>query len=353
MRLQLRLLILAVGLVTSTLPVAGLAQGGAQSESSEESESSEAESAETSEGADASKGDEESGAPESESSETSGVQRASGDDGAADGESEGATESGEGAGETPETGPGGQKLRQEYPGTEESKQGQMESDRIEGLQFEEGQEPGRAYDVKIKELETRIDDLKEKVFQSKSRVVLLKETVLGGNLSGSRAMIVHTNELGGQFKLRRAMYSLDGNRVFNESKKTGKLKGNEFKVYDGSISAGNHNVSVLLEYKGSGYGVFNYMKGYEMKITSSCQFEAEAGKATILRVSATKKGGALRDSMKSADVKCEIETTDVSQDQLQENSGDGGGSPTPSESGGDGGAESESESSGAPAEGSS
>ncbi|MFB6351735.1 MAG: hypothetical protein ABEK29_08110, partial [Bradymonadaceae bacterium] len=151
--------------------------------------------------------------------------------------------------ETAETGPGGKKLRDDYPASDKAKQKKMDTKRIEGLQFEEGENPSDAYNLEIQELETKIDDLKEKVFQSKSRVVLLKETVLGGNLSGSRAVIVHTDELGGRFKLQRAMYSLNGNRVFNESKKTGNLPSKKkFKVYDDSLTAGQHNVSILLEY---------------------------------------------------------------------------------------------------------
>lgn len=213
---------------------------------------------------------------------------------------------------TPETGPGGREMRSDYPGKDEAKQGQMETDRIEGLQFKEGQNPSEAYDVQIQELETKIDDLKEKVFQSKSRVVLLKETVLGGNLSGSRAVIKHVNGLGGRFKLRRAMYSLDGNRVFNQSQKSGELPGvNEFSVYDDSITTGQHNVSVLLEYRGSGFGIFNYMEGYRFEITSSCQFTAEAGKTTTLKVHAVDKAGAFAGVERKPGIKCELKKKDL------------------------------------------
>ncbi|MFU8806709.1 MAG: hypothetical protein ACNA8W_23070, partial [Bradymonadaceae bacterium] len=83
-------------------------------------------------------------------------------------------------------GPGGTPLRTDYPGTEASLQPRMDTDRIEGLEFGEGGS-AEAYDLRVKELETKIDDLKEKVFRSKSRIVLLKETVLSGNLAGSRA----------------------------------------------------------------------------------------------------------------------------------------------------------------------
>jgi hypothetical protein len=334
MRRTALLVAFAFGFVVAALPGIAAAQG----DSSSESEAEPSESTETSgesENKGASENEETGGGDEKEKDETEkekskeeGAEEASestSNEKESSPEERNAEKGSDEGEEVPEEGPGGQKLRQDYPGTEESKTGQMESDRIEGLKFDEGEEPGKAYDVEIQELETKVDDLKEKVFQSKSRVVLLKETVLGGNLSGSRAMIVHSNEIGGNFRLRRAMFSLDGNRIFDESGQNEKLEREKFKVYDGNIGSGSHNVSILLEYQGSGYGVFNYMKAYEMKITSSCQFEAEPGKATVLRVAAVKNGGAVEEAMKNADVRCKIETTDISQQEVQSDSGEGAG----------------------------
>lgn len=250
--------------------------------------------------------------------------------------------------EKAQTGPGGKKLNTDYPANDKAKQEKMETERIEGLQFEEDEDPSDAYNLEIQELETKIDDLKERVFQSKSRVVLLKETVLGGNLSGSRAVIVHNGQLGGRFKLQRAMYSLDGNRVFNESKKTGKLPEKKtFKVYDDSLTTGQHNLSILLEYRGSGFGIFSYMKGYEFKITSSCQFTAKAGKLATLKVKSVSKAGALKDVQKQPGIQCELSHTDLSEADVETSSSDqdkgnnkgsaansGGGNSSSGESGG-------------------
>lgn len=216
-------------------------------------------------------------------------------------------------------GPGGRDIREDYPGTDEAMQSQMKTDRIEGLEFEGEGAPSKAYDLKLQELETKIDDLKEKVFQSKSRVVLLKETVLGGNLSGSRAVIVHKNKLGPRFKLKRAMYSLDGSRVFNESRDGGGLKkSNQFKVFDSSVTAGNHNISILLEYEGGPVGIFSYMKGYQFKVRSSCPFDAQEGKATMIEIQAVRGGGAFKDMKDKADIRCKISTKDLTQDTMDD-----------------------------------
>lgn len=219
----------------------------------------------------------------------------------------------------PSKGPGGREMREDYPGTDEAMQSNMETDRIEGLEFEGEGAPSEAYDMRLQELETKIDDLKEKVFQSKSRVVLLKETVLGGNLSGSRAVIVHRNRLGPRFKLKRAMYSLDGSRVFNESREGGGLKKSDrIKVFDSSVTAGNHNVSILLEYEGGPVGIFSYMKGYQFKVRSSCPFDAQEGKATMIEIQAVRGGGAFSDMEKKADIRCEITTKDLTEDTMDD-----------------------------------
>lgn len=350
---KLSTFVLALALTVPMVPAVAGAQDGTQSgasDSSSESDTSTAESAD--QASESNAGDDESSASNEEATaeETSNEESSESTDGekAEQADKSGATgeessgeetsgdseESKKSEAKQAEYGPGGRKLRKDYPGTDESKEGQMDTKRIEGLEFKEGKKPEEAYEVQIRELETKIGDLKEKVFQSKSRVVLLKETVLGGNLSGSRALIVHTNELGGRFKLQRAMYSLDGNRIYNESRKTGGITNEkEIKIYDGSITAGNHNVSVLLEYQGSGFGVFNYMKGYNFRITSSCQFEAKQGKASVLKVRSVPAGGAFSDVSKKPGIKCELTTTDLSKDDLQADKSDSGPSGEENSSG--------------------
>ena len=319
--------ILALGLAIVGMPaVAGAQEEGKSSESETAESTTEADDgSSTSDDKTSAEGDE-AKADSGDGSGGDGAKAGNADEQNADKTAEkGQSEDGEADGE--QVGPGGKKMRTDYPADEKAKQKKMETDRIEGLQFDEGEDPSGAYNVEIQELETKIDDLKEKVFQSKSRVVLLKETVLGGNLSGSRAVIVHNDKLGGRFKLQRAMYSMDGNRVFNESQKTGKLPASKkFKVYDDSLTTGQHNVSVLLEYQGSGYGIFNYMKGYRFKITSSCQFTAKAGKLTTLTVMAVNKSGALSDVEKQPGIQCEIQTTDLTDAKVESSTDDDGSS---------------------------
>jgi len=236
---------------------------------------------------------------------------------AAASEGEAPAEAGE-PGQPPEekVGPGGRALRTDYPGTDEALRERMDTDRIEGLEIDPDQ-PQEAYTMRVKELETKIDDLKEKVFQSKTRIVLLRETLLSGNLAGARASIVHRSDLGAAYKLRRATYSLDGTKVYGQVDNDGSLsEKNVFEVYNGGISPGNHTLSVSLQYQGSGYGLFTYFEGYEFPIKSSCQFEAKEGKVVQVRATPYEAGDATTSKEDRPNFKCEVKYFDSTQDDV-------------------------------------
>lgn len=213
---------------------------------------------------------------------------------------------------TPENvlGPGGRPLRTDYPGTEESLQSRMDTNQVQGLSVD-GDQPQEAYQMRIQELETKIDDLKEKVFQSKTRIVLLRETLLSGNLAGARAILIHKTELGSAFKLREALYSLDGSKIFGQVDKNDSLADKRtFEFYNGTVSPGAHNLSIYLKYQGSGYGLFTYFDGYEFEIRSSCQFKAEEGKIAQINVVAFEQGNVATSKENRPSARCEIQYFD-------------------------------------------
>jgi hypothetical protein len=150
---------------------------------------------------------------------------------------------------------------------------------------------GEGYSVQLKQLEQRVSELKEQIFRSKARLNLLKETVLHGVIAGSRAMIVFKNEMGSAFKLVRVVFALDGVQIKSLADDTGKLNDAEkFEIFNGAIVPGPHTVMVMLVYRGSGFGVFNYFKGYKFTVRSSHTFTAGEGKLTEITVRGFEKG---------------------------------------------------------------
>ena len=148
------------------------------------------------------------------------------------------------------------------------------------------------YAVRLRDLEQRIDALKEQIFRSKARLSLLAETVLGGVVAGAQAVIIHENRMSSSYRLVKAVYALDGARLFSKADEEGTLGDQqEFEVYHGSIVPGEHNITVNLEYRGHGYGIFSYLKGYRFRVRSSHTFSAPEGKRITIRVVGYEKGG--------------------------------------------------------------
>lgn len=148
------------------------------------------------------------------------------------------------------------------------------------------------YAVRLRDLEQRINELKEQIFRSKARLSLLAETVLQGVVAGAQTVIQHENQMSGSYKLVKAVYALDGAPIFNRADEEGGLSEREqFDVYNGAIVPGEHTLTVNLEYRGHGYGIFSYLKGYRFKVRSSYSFTAPEGKAVQIRVVAYEKGG--------------------------------------------------------------
>jgi hypothetical protein len=168
-----------------------------------------------------------------------------------------------------------------------------------------------AFTTRVKTLEEQVVDLKEKIYRSKARLLLLQETVLGGDLStGARAVLVHKDEMGSSFVLESVAYALDGAPIFTKVNDNGDLdKREEFEIFNGRIVPGQHQVAVRLVYRGNGYGVFSYLEGYKFKVQSSYTFNAEAGKVTTVRVVGFEKGGLTTDLKDRPAVRYDIEVS--------------------------------------------
>jgi hypothetical protein len=149
-----------------------------------------------------------------------------------------------------------------------------------------------AFTTRVKTLEEQVVDLKEKIFRTKARLLLLQETVLGGDLSqGAGALIVHRNELSSIFALRAIAYALDGAPLHSAADKDGDLaRREEFEIFNGRIVPGPHQLTVKMTYQGQGFGVFSYVDDYKFDVTASITFDAEPGKVTTLKAVAYDTG---------------------------------------------------------------
>ncbi len=166
---------------------------------------------------------------------------------------------------------------------------------------------GEGYSVQLKQLEQRVSELKEQIFRSKARLNLLKETVLHGVIAGSRAIITHKNEMGSSFRLVKLVYAVDGAQIYAKADDSGSLdEKREFEIFNGSIVPGNHTISVQMIFRGHGYGIFSYLKGYKFTVRSSHTFTAGEGRQTGITVHAYEKGNITTELKDRPAVKFEV-----------------------------------------------
>lgn len=151
---------------------------------------------------------------------------------------------------------------------------------------------GPTYAVRLRDLEQRIDELKEQIRRSHTRLSLLSDTILSGGGAGSRASIKFNNELSSAFRVTRVLVVLDGAVQYNKTDQSGTLsEQSEIPIFNGSVPPGDHTLQVLVNLQGNGYGVFSYLRGYRFEVRSSHSFTAVEGKTINLQTIAYEKGG--------------------------------------------------------------
>jgi len=151
---------------------------------------------------------------------------------------------------------------------------------------------GATYIVRLRDLEQRIDELKEQIRRSHTRLSLLSDTILSGGVGGARAEIRFKNDMSSAFRLTRALFVLDGAVQYNKQDDTGALAAQkEIPIFTGSIPPGDHTLQVLVQLRGHGYGVFSYLRGYRFEVKSDHSFTITEGKTIDLEAVAFEKGG--------------------------------------------------------------
>jgi len=151
---------------------------------------------------------------------------------------------------------------------------------------------GATYAVRLRDLEARVDELKDQIRRSHTRLALLSDTILSGGAAGSRAEVVFKNEMSSAFRLTRALFVVDGAVQYNRQDDTGALADQkEIPIFNGSMPPGDHTVQVILNFQGNGYGVFTYLRGYKFEVRSAHSFTAVEGKTLSLQATALEKGG--------------------------------------------------------------
>jgi hypothetical protein len=149
------------------------------------------------------------------------------------------------------------------------------------------------YTVRLRDLESRVDELKEQIRRSHTRLSLLSDTVLSGGVGGAEASIQFQNQLTNAYRVNRVLVVLDGVVQYKRQDDTGELSGQKLiPLFSGAVPPGDHTLQVVVGIQGHGYGVFSYLRGYKFEVKSTHSFTVSEGKVVKLDVAVLEKGGA-------------------------------------------------------------
>ena len=161
--------------------------------------------------------------------------------------------------------------------------------------------------VRMRRLEQKTQALKERAWQLKARVQMLKEQMIGGGV-GAQSLIAHANEMGSSFRLIKLIYTVDGTQVFVRTDETADnlYKTKSFDIFSGPIAPGNHTLAIVATYRGHGYGVFEYLSKYTFTARGNQSFIAGEGKLSKIDCRGHEKGGPTTPLEKRPAIDCKV-----------------------------------------------
>lgn len=145
----------------------------------------------------------------------------------------------------------------------------------------------------IRDLESELSPMKEQVFQTKTKVQDLKESVLHGKIIGSKAFISFENRAEGFFSFVSAEFFLDNELIKKIVVGKDQKTPSKVEIFNSDIPSGDHALKAKITYRGSDrsiYKAFAYFKGHEFLTESNENFSVDYGKTTTIKITTLDKG---------------------------------------------------------------
>ena len=159
-----------------------------------------------------------------------------------------------------------------------------------------GPQESSTTELKLRQLATLVEDLKNRVTAIRNRLNLMKEMLVEEQsaIGGAKIVIKHINKMGGSFKMIKLRYFLNGQLLqsYNaaNSRDEAVLSKRTISIPVGLVSPGNMKLKVFITYQGNGYGIFRYVRNWTWEVSAEHTFSIEAGKAYTLEVIGYEKG---------------------------------------------------------------
>lgn len=168
----------------------------------------------------------------------------------------------------------------------------------------EGATDGTEFRVRLRQLEQKVEELKEQIRQSHARLSLLSDTILAGGQGGGRVQIRFENELSAAWHIVEITVVFDGAVQYKKADESGALSAQKkTPIFSGAVPAGDHTVQVLIKLRGHGFGVFSYLRGIEAEVRHDHSFSLTQGQDVEVVAVAWEQGGPTTPAEKRPDVR--------------------------------------------------
>jgi hypothetical protein len=141
---------------------------------------------------------------------------------------------------------------------------------------------GGGANVRLENIRAQVDELQEKARQRHTQLMMIARALSSQNLA--RLDVDLSNDTSTAFKLSSAKVALDGVVQYERHDNLGDEK--KLPVFTGAVAPGAHTVTVEIVLQGNGYGVFTYLRGYKVTLTSTHTFVATEAKPSHVTAAA-------------------------------------------------------------------
>ena len=153
-------------------------------------------------------------------------------------------------------------------------------------------DPKEISDIKnmdTKALQEKIESIKGKVLDSKSKLIEVTKDKIDNEEPISYLSIQHTNDMSSRFNIIRLTYVLDGKSVYS-GYDLYKTSGSNYSIFNAYVAPGHHEVVVEAVYSGSSEGLFDYLRDYRIRVQRRYPFVVPDGKKVVVNGSSYEKG---------------------------------------------------------------
>ncbi|MEI6092047.1 MAG: hypothetical protein WCQ47_00010 [bacterium] len=165
-----------------------------------------------------------------------------------------------------------------------------------------------------KSLHEKIDSIRDKVFDAKSRLIETTKDDIVTSAPLAVLTIDHTNKMSSRFSVLSLTYILDGKRIYSDYDLY-RNKKDIYPVFNAFLAPGHHEIFVEMVCSGSEDSSFNYLKDYRIKVQSRFPFIMPNDKKTRIKASSF-ESGTIFTSFKD---RPSVEFETITEDKITEN----------------------------------